>query len=491
MILHRRNGNAVAVVAFTAAAALAVHHAIEIRAYGWTDLRLICVAAFAWLTFTSIVTYLHRDVALPAAGSHAAAMLDRLRVLVMVPAHNEDPAMFLAMLESLGAQTRMPDRVHIVENGGAGYKPKLRPIVEQWREHGNCPDDMELLYSFHAVGDKKEAQALAFNVDPQAEIIVTIDSDVKLAPTAIASGLAPFRSGKVASVTGMLVGLNANENLLTKLVEPSFVCAYLNGRAAHSMLRSVSVNSGALSFYRAAIWEKYLRHYLNHTVMGRKMKSGDDAMMTRYSLLEGQTLFQASCWGYTLHPERLKHLTNQRIRWWRSYFWGGIWLLRTFRPTRFVWWSTAWSMLSMAWMTVALPFVLIARPAVTGVVPWEVLLWAVGITYVARARYLTIMRPGEPFRAHLGLWLLAPPAAVLNFYLGFVLCYVGLFTCLKGGWSSRENVEVTYRGPGAQPLPAPPEPQRQHADPPPMVLPGYEMAGTGPAGWPSIHRTGT
>lgn len=461
MILHRKNRNVVAVVAFAAATALAVHHAVDIWYYGWTDLRLIYTTAFAWLTFTSIVTYLHRDVPLPPAGSHAAAMLDRMYVNVIVPAHNEDPAMFRAMLDSLITQTRPPNRIHIVENGNPGYVPTLRAVLESWQATANIPDGMEVLYDFNSVGDKRQAQAVAIRADTISDVIATIDSDVKLAPGALAAALAPFRSAKTATVTGMLVGLNTRANLLTRLIEPSFVCAYLNGRAAHSILRSVSVNSGAISFYRSAIWHKYLTAYLTHTVAGRIMKSGDDAMMTRYALLEGEALFQAGCWGYTLHPEKLRHLTHQRLRWWRSLFWGNVWLLRTFRPTRAVWWFAVWEFVSMTWMTVALPFVLIARPLSTGEAPWLVLPWAIGLTYVSHARYLTITRPGEPFRAHLSLWALAPLATLLNFYTGFLLSYVGLLTCLKDGWSSRDEVTVAYRPDAPATLPEPPPPARE------------------------------
>lgn len=467
MTLYRKGASAVAVVSLTAATALALHHALAIRDYGWTDLRLVCTVAFAWFTFTSIVPYLHRDVPLPRAGSHAGALLDRLYVNVIVPAHNEDPAMFRAFLDSITEQTRMPNRLHIVENGNPGYQPNLQPVIDRWAREGGVPDGLDVRYSFNPVGDKREAQAVAVREDSKSDIIVTIDSDVKLAPTAIEAGLAPFRNGKVACVTGMLVGLNTSANLLTRLIEPSFVCAYLNGRAAHSMLRSVPVNSGALSFYRSAIWDKYLSHYLTHTIAGRKMKSGDDAMMTRYALLEGEALFQSGCWGYTLHPETLKNLTSQRVRWWRSLFWGGVWTLQTFRPTRFVWWSTVWTLLSMTWMTVAVPFVLFVLPAVTGTFPWEIVAWAVGLTYLARARYLTITRPDEPFLSHLGLWLLAPLSAVLNFYTGFVLGYIGLFTCLKDGWSSRDGITVAYRPELAGDLPAPPLLEHDEHRPPP------------------------
>lgn len=454
---YRRGSNLVAVVVLSATTALAAYHAISIREYGWTDLRLISATAFAWFVFIALLPYLHRDVTLPLPGTHAAALLDRLVVLVVVPAHNEDPAMFRAFLESLAAQTRLPNCLHVVENGDPGYVPTLGPVLRRWQRDGGCPPGLQVRYDLNPVGDKRQAQALAIRQDRKADIIMTVDSDVKLAPTAVAAGLAPFRNARTACVTGMLVGLNTGANLLTRLIEPSFVCAYLNGRASHSLLRSVPVNSGALSFYRAAIWDKYLNHYLTHTVAGKRKKSGDDAMMTRYALLEGTALFQSGCWGYTLHPETLGQLTRQRLRWWRSLFWGAIWVLRTFRPTRFVWWSTAWTLLSMMWMTAVVPLVLVARPALTGVVPWMVPIWMVGLTYLAGARYLTITRPGEPFGAHLRLWLLAPLAAVLNFYTGFLLGYAGLLTCLKDGWSSRDTV-LAFRSETALDLPQPPRP---------------------------------
>lgn len=464
MGIRRPNVLPIAAAAAAAIAGLAIHHVTQASADGFTNLELVAFAAFLWLTFTALGPYLHRDV--PAASGRVAAMLDRLRVTVVIPAHNEDPAMFRAMLDSLAAQTRLPQRVHVVENGDpeAGYRPTLREVFSAWQL--TAPAEVETQYDFHPVAGKREAQAVAFRADPTADVFHTVDSDVELDAEAIERGILPFRSRRVMGVAGLLIGRNirrprpdgdresvrgrvrhASRNLLTRVVELSFVCSFLNGRASWSLLGSVGVNSGGHSFYRASVVRAYLHHYLTHTIAGRRMSYGDDAMLTRYALLEGSCVFQMGSYGYTLHPENMGHLTKQRLRWWRSFFWGNVWLLRAFPATRAIWWLTAWKFVSFAWMSIAVPLVLFvgpARDAAAGVLdlPWEFFAWLAGVAYVSTARYLAIRRPGESLRSHLFTWALAPLSALLSLYIGFALQYAGLATCLRTGWSTRQRVEV-------------------------------------------------
>jgi hyaluronan synthase len=450
-----------AVAAAAATAALAIHHVAQARDGGVTDLELVAAGAFLWLVFTALGPYLHRDIASPEQGSADELYLAGLRVTVVVPAHNEDPAMFRAMLDSVAAQTRLPQRIHVVENGdpAAGYKPSLRPAFEAWATA--APAGLETRYTFHPVAGKREAQAVAIEADPQADIFHTVDSDVELDPEAVERGLAAFRRRRVMGVAGLLIGRNIRQprrpgepsaahlgrRLLTRLVELSFVCSFLNGRASWSLLGSVGVNSGGHSMYRAWAVRKYLRHYLTHTVAGRRMSYGDDAMMTRYALLEGECVFQMGSWGYTLHPENLRHLRKQRTRWWRSFFWGNLWLLRVFPLTRAIWWLTAWKFVAFVWLTVAVPLVLVVGPVRSGMdgeirIPWLFAAWLTGVAYLSMARYMAIRRPGESLRSHLLTWALAPLSAALNLYIGWALQYVGLFTCLRTDWSTRQAVEV-------------------------------------------------
>ncbi len=434
---------ALAAVALVAAAGLGWHHVEHVAAGSVGDLELIVAAAFVALVYTTVVPHFHRDATVTAA---QRATLAARRLLCVVPAHHEDPAMFVAMLDSVLTQTRTPDRLHIVENGGDGYTPTLAAIVEAWT--ATHRPAFEVRYDFHPVADKRLAQALAVQADPDAQYVMTLDSDVELGdPETIERGMAPFASRRVMSVCGFLVGKNHRKSLLTRLVELGFVCSFLNGRASYSMLGQVAVNTGGLAWYRAKVWRKYLDHYLGHRVFGRRMSYGDDAMMTRYSLLEGRVVFQRGAWGYTLHPENLAHLTKQRLRWHRSWVWGNLWLLRHFDPRSAVWLLTLWQGISFIWFTAAIPAVLLIAPATTGVPPWMFFGWLALIAYVSMLPALGVDRPDTTRRQLLAAWALAPLAALLNIYLGWALRYVGLATCLKTGWSTRQHIEVGLTNP--------------------------------------------
>lgn len=423
-------------VALLAAAAWGFRHALQLLDGHLTDLKFIVLASFAALVFTSIVPYFHRDyMGKKRSGAY------REYVLCIVPAHNEDPRMFELMLDSIMIQTRKPDRLHIVENGGPGYIPTLEDVVQNWIFHSNPL--FEVYYEFNPVADKRSAQILAIETCPYATIHMTLDSDVELGDEhVIERGILPFTDQRVMSVCGFLLGKNQGKSLLTRMVDLGFIGSFLNGRASYSMLGSVAVNTGGLAFYRASVMHKYINHYLGHRIFGRKMSYGDDAMWTRYALLEGRTVFQRSAWGFTLHPENWGHLRKQRVRWHRSYFWGNLWLIRHFNPLSPVWILTVWQMTSFVWFTFAIPYVLLASPLRGTGFAWLFLFWVSLVGYLTALPYLTVDRPDMQFREQLFNWALSPMCVLLNFYIGWILRYQGLFTCLKTGWDTRQSVEV-------------------------------------------------
>src|SRR5690606_229759 len=254
-------------------------------------------------------------------------------------------------------------------------EPTMRDVFHDWML--TVPGSVEALFDHTPVPGKRTAQAIAVQADPAADVYATVDSDVVLQPDAMERGVAPFGRRRTMSVGGMLYGANTHRNLLTRLVELGYACSFLNGRCAYSMLKSVNVQCGALAWYRGWVWRKYLPHYLSHTVAGRYMQYGDDAMLTRYAAFEGECLMQVSAVGQTLHPERLRHLTKQRLRWWRSFFWGNEWLLRTIRPTHPLWWITVANFVRFVWFAGAIAVILILRPAVSGDVAWLFFAWLV------------------------------------------------------------------------------------------------------------------
>lgn len=403
----------------------------------WNELQLpnqwqapVHFISFAWLV--GLLYLSHTNYAFKATERE----IKRPKVCVVVPVYNEDPIVFKQMLESFSNQTRRPDFIYVVDDGS--QDPACHVAYDEWKARTNIASR----YQYKTNSGKREAQAVAFRATPNADIYVTIDSDTVLDPKAIEEGIKPFAHHKVKSVAGMLYGLNNRSNLLTALTDIGFVSSFLNGRAAWSKLHSVAVNCGGLAFYRADVVHKYLNEYIEQTVMGRKASSGDDRIMTNFALLEGWAVFQESSVGYTLLPNNIKHLTKQRIRWWRSFFWGGIWLIRRFSPKRLVWWLVVWQFASFLMYTAIIPIVLIVSPVTNKNLPLAFFVYIFGLSYIRNIRYLSYSRPDMRLTKQVGLYLLSPLSTVLHMYLCSVLQYVGLASFYKTGWETRKKVEV-------------------------------------------------
>lgn len=385
--------------------------------------------SFTYLAFVVFLPYLNKP--------YTYRKTNKLKTCVVITVYNEDPETFKQALVSLDKQTLKPGVVHIVDDHSSNkdcYK-----IYKEWKKNTS----IKAIYSYQDENaGKREAQVVAFRANTDAEIFITIDSDTVLDKNAIKSGLRPFGDEKVMSVAGMLIGLNNRHNFLTRLVDLGFVTSFINGRAAWSAVKSVAVNCGGLAFYRSSVIHKNIDAYLNMKVMGKVVRSGDDRVLTNYALLDGYTVFQETSIGYTLLPTNINHLTRQRIRWWRSFFWGGIWLIRRFPTDRLVWWLVVWQFYSFIFYT-AIFISVITSSVSRGQLPIGFILYlACVLSYVRAARYLSVKDPRLSMKQRLVTFALAPISTLLHVYLCSILQYVGLATVSKTGWSTRNTVEV-------------------------------------------------
>ena len=434
----RRSYVAAALFLGAALAGLGWRHYDQLRHGHVDNISAIAAISFVYLAIMITLAHSHRDVIIPATDLQQAA-LDAMCVVVVAPTYNENPAMFAAMLDSLGRQTRLPQYLIVVDDGSSSTE--CRDEFDLWYRCRR-PEALEAEYLFQDNAGKREAQARAFRRVPHADIYVTMDSDVTLDRHAIEYGLMPFTRKRTMSVAGMLIGLNHRQNLLTRLIELGFVSSFLNGRAQNSAMGSVTVNAGGFALYRGSVIQDRLAHYLRQTVLGRKVSSGDDAMLTRYALQRGRTVFQRAAFGYTLHPVNFRHLTKQRIRWARSFWWGGVWLIRNFSCRRYAWWLVAWDFVAAAWMTVVMPVVFLITPLRIGRLSWGLLGILALLSYTSSTRFLSVRRKDESYLSQLFTFSLAPLCSLLQIYLGWALTYVGLFTFAKTGWGTRKIVEV-------------------------------------------------
>lgn len=429
---------------------IGVYHSNQLDIPAW---RIpVIMVSFIWMCIVIVAAHFNR----PAQGEPP-----NLRVAVVIPSHNEDAEMLRAMLISLDEQIWLPTAVYFIENGETNGDAE-----RVFREWGRWTRIERAVFIHRDEAGKRGAQGLAFVrifAEGDIDVIASVDGDTELDPSAIYEGLKPFRDPAVMSVAGLLVGKNRSQNLLTRIVDLGFVSSFMNGRAAWSSFGSVAVNCGGLAFYRAWVLEKHLPEYLGQQLFKdslirrlfprvkfiqrllqpREVNSGDDRVATGLAALEGRTVFQETSVGYTLLPSNLGHLTRQRGRWWRSWWWGGLWLIRRMSPTRAIWWLVASQYVTFTLYAIMAPLVLIYDPIVQHKFPWVFFVYVSMLSYLRSARTLAVSRPNQSLGQQVGNYLLlAPLVTILNLWLCAALQIWGGLTFYETGWRTRQKVEV-------------------------------------------------
>ena len=165
--------------------------------------------------------------------------LSDLTVVVQIPIYNEDPAALRACLESVLAQSCLPDRVRAVDDGSDDPCIEIR----DWFLSEAQAAGIDATWQRTVNQGKRHAQMTALATD-DSDIIVTLDSDSVLDFHAIEEGLRPFADPKVTSVAGLVAVLNTKKNWLTFLTAMMYTPFTRGFRSAQSVLRCVLVNSG-------------------------------------------------------------------------------------------------------------------------------------------------------------------------------------------------------------------------------------------------------
>ncbi|WP_438762589.1 glycosyltransferase [Enterococcus sp. AZ135] len=394
----------------------------------------VVILSFFWNNFLLISSFQYKPFSLDEMNDPK-----KLKTAVVIPVYNEDRVMFSKMLKSLSDQTMTPTVVYIVEDGSK-EEHLVEEIVSQWKKE--VP--FEVIYKYIANSGKRVAQSHAFrDYQDIVDIFLTMDSDTVLDENAIYEGCIPFQDSEIMSVAGLLLAENKT-TFISKILSLSFPISFTNGRASASVYNSVSVSCGGLALYRNTVIKQFLDEYLNQIVFKQRAMFGDDRMLTHYASLLGKTVYQETSIGYTLMPENISHLTRQRVRWWKSFWWGGMYIIRHHSFKYMIWWLIAMQYVTQLMYFIVFPFVLFIYPIQTGIFPWPILLYMVVLGYLRGSRLLGIQdSSGEKYLSFIKYVLYTPISTVFNIYLGTMLAYYGFFMMVKvQGWGTRENVEV-------------------------------------------------
>jgi hyaluronan synthase len=368
--------------------------------------------------------------------------LDTLHVVVSLPVYNEDPPTLDRVLYSLACQTRLPDVVHVVDDGSSVSYQQLRDHWERDPVLGP-----RLMWTRQPNAGKKHAQAACFTAHPAADIFVTLDSDTTLTRNAIEEGLRPFTARDVYSVAGLELAWNHSKNWLTLMSSTRTLSWQLLSCAAQNVAGGdVTVNRGTFALYRAGMIRDIIPAYLGETFLGHKVKLGDDAALTLFAECRGRAVQQPTAVCLAMYPESLRHHFKQWTRWMRGSTIRTCWRLRYLRLTSYTWWFTllsTWSFTASIGATVVAAITWPQSETYAAAAALAMIAWAV----LVALRTTTVRRSDQNWLDRLIVVLMAPMTA---FWVAFVLRparIYGIATFLRQGWITRSQVEIVTSPP--------------------------------------------
>lgn len=368
-------------------------------------------------------------------------VVNHAKVAVVITLYNEDPAAFGQCLDSLLAQTRLPDVVTVVDDCSPDTRGKEMA-------HARAREFLERDIDFHVIEfaenlGKRDGLAAGYSRTPDAFVYMCLDSDTLLERTAMARLLRPFAKPGVTAVTGCVLAANRTTNLLTRLLDLRYAYSFLGERAAYALMGSVLCVPGAGGMYLGTAVRKHMDAWLHQRFLGRPCTYGDDRHMTFWCLKEGRVLLAPDALAWTYVPERLSHFLRQQIRWSKSFFRESVWMLGRMSPARTCWWMTLVEMVTWAVFTGALLYSLAVHPVLTGqFAPWAYIGSAVLLSYARAGHYTGAEHPRMGWGARIAGLLMAPLYGVIHITLLLPLRLYALATLRDASWGTRQSVEV-------------------------------------------------
>jgi hyaluronan synthase len=378
---------------------------------------------------------------LVGGGNRAVRKAGLVRVGVAVPFYNEDPAMLAACLESILGQSRPVQSVVLVDDCSAD--PAARLEAERWAERFTAAGIKFTVDTFSQNLGKRHGLMRALELQPDVDALLGIDSDTVLEKGAVRALVAAYARPGVTAVTGLVLALNYDRNLLTRLIDLRYSQSFLVDRSAQSRLGSLLCACGSLALYSASVLRKYRRDFLGQRFLGRPAVFGDDRRLTNYCLLEGKAVFTEKAVAYTAVPERMGHFLRQQVRWNKSFFRESLWVLRAMPVAKPAFWFTFLELASWVVFTGSLLFAFVVAPVLTSKLLLGPYLVYLALLAWARAyRYPDLAGVRCSRKDRLYGFLVAPVYGLLHIGLLVWLRFYSLATLRSGTWGTRSRVEV-------------------------------------------------
>ncbi|ATB33256.1 glycosyltransferase [Melittangium boletus] len=233
-------------------------------------------------------------------------------VCVVIPLFNEGEGIYRAV-KSLLAQDYDADKLSICVVDDCSTDDSHAWALRAAEGHTN----VKVMRNPYNMGKRKGiARAVR---EAEAEIIVSVDSDVVAHESAVRELVRRFISPRIAAVGGRTFVANRNENWLTRMIEIKFYFAQEWLKDLERGFRSVLCLSGCLTAYRRHVLLELEPILEARNIAGIPIKYGEDRFLTRQIVKAGyETVYTTSAWCQTAAPTTLSGYFSQQLRWRRS-----------------------------------------------------------------------------------------------------------------------------------------------------------------------------
>lgn len=263
-------------------------------------------------------------------------------VTVIVPAYNEGKYV-MTTLESILESDFPAEKLEViaVNDGSADDTWEwIRKAME------NAPGRIKGI-DLAQNGGKKHALCAGIE-QASGEVIVTVDSDSRVAKDALRKIASPFAlDPRVGAIAGNIRVNNLKEGSIPKMLDVAFAFGFEFMRTSQSMVHSVLCTPGALSAYRLAALLPLLEIWKKQTFMGKPASIGEDRAITSLLIRNNWHVdFQIDAIAFTKMPITYKGLCKMLIRWCRSDVRENLgMILFAFHPARLI--RPSWNLLML------------------------------------------------------------------------------------------------------------------------------------------------
>ncbi|MDQ3366428.1 MAG: glycosyltransferase [Myxococcota bacterium] len=277
-----------------------------------------------------------------------------------------------------------------------------------------------------------------------SEIIVSVDSDVIVHPTALRQLVKHFTAPDIAAVGGRIHVSNPNENWLSKLQTIKYYFGQEHLKNLENGLQSVLCLSGCLTAYRRHVLMELEPILENRNILGVPIKYGEDRFLTHQIIRKGyRTMMTMKAMCFTKAPTSLRGYFSQQLRWKRSNIVdfivnvGHAWKLHPLLCLQYA---------SMLLLLLVYPFVIITNVARGD-------FFELAMFHVALIAMFGMIYYFAPSVRALPPWLRVHPISFLPMAVLMPVAYLlltplGLFTLDTSSWETRGHQ-------GGGPAPAP------------------------------------